>query len=280
MARDAEIAMRRTLGADIKTLCADYGIAASTVYGIIAGQGVIGTRGRKRAFRFCQAPGCGEPIWKQRNSKYCSEACWRAVQTNNRGGCIVCGGSLANKRNEKYCSAACYHQALRESWAQAMPVCAMPGCSNQVKKTSNTFCSNECSRAFRRRNAFTGNPCAAPGCSRFTDPVNGKRAKYCSAECKWKMLRVPGGHSEIKAERAARRLGRKCPDCGVSMEDQPLQRIRCEPCVKERLRVKQRAYDKKRRAKKKKTPPSEVRETAGPTFRQLPGGSDGMVAPP
>ena len=266
--RDRRIAEQRRDGATAAELSAEYGISQTTIYGILAGEGVIGERGRRRKIRICQREECQKPIWRNRNGKYCTETCWRIAQKEQRGYCAYkpCGKSLEKLRNQKFCSRACYRASERELFAQALAECALPGCTNRVNRIGNQFCSRECTKRYRKDRAFNGHPCARPGCGRFTATYS---QKYCSAECRAAVLRAPGGAADIRDERNRRRGGRKCLGCECPMDHEPLLRLRCEPCQYEHRRAQQREYDHNRRARrraadaaKKKGVPQDAPETA------------------
>ena len=254
--RNRLIADRSAAGATVAELSEEFGKSKSTIYGILQGEGVLGARGPKRNLRFCAKPDCGKVIWRSRNGKYCSEECWRAEQKASRGQCALpsCGKSMVGNHNELFCSRDCYWIYVRGLNASMRGECANPGCSSVPKRASRKYCSVECARAHRTARAFKGNPCANPACSGFTATLN---QKYCGAACRMRCVRVPGGHTEQKAERDSRRWGRTCADCGCSIDDLALGAKRCRPCSKTRRRELARIVDRNRRAKKRAAPSPE-----------------------
>ena len=253
--RDAEIARRRVHGETANDLAAAYGITASTIYHILAREGVKGERGAARKFRYCENPACGKVIWNGRNAHFCSDECRWAVRRDRRQTCAATGCDVKLIRKDaKFCSLACYHQSERDFFAAALPKCAHNSCQNPVRRPNRKYCSQEC--ASRARIKFSGFPCARPGCACFTDRP---KKKYCSVECRDMVLKVPGGASDRRRERDARRVGRVCEGegCTVSMDHEYLGKKRCDACRDKRLRARQRAYDAKRRAKRRGPPSPE-----------------------
>ena len=269
--RNALIAERRLAGERVPDLAAEYGVAESTIYGIIAGEGVVGERGKRRELRFCANEDCGAPIYRVHNGKYCCDACFRVAQRKPLATCgyAPCGKRL-KRRYSKFCSNECYRAAERAFWKSARRECARPGCSTKVSREDRKYCSRACSAAHRTLKSFTGSRCARPGCSSFTTT---RRQKYCSEECRRAVLRIPGGATDQKHERNKRRYGRKCLDCGVSLDDAALVRQRCEPCAHTRLRAKQREYGYKRREKRKE-------KRNGGRQAQAPSDATAEAAPP
>ncbi|MYE01863.1 MAG: hypothetical protein F4Y03_11410 [Alphaproteobacteria bacterium] len=116
-ARDAEISRAISRGQSIRSIAADYGLAASTVYCIARREGWTWPRGKTQIPRFCDLPGCTNKVPRASN-RYCSHTCFVASRRLHFHQCANCQKPV-KRGSAKFCSRACYHDYARKYWSAA-----------------------------------------------------------------------------------------------------------------------------------------------------------------
>lgn len=140
------------------------------------------------------------------NKTYCNKECYgNDISKKEVSFCNFCGDKFKDipSKNRKYCSRECFG---KDTQNQKEVNCSECGSKisrqiNQIKRSNNFYCSNQCKRKYEELNKIE-----CKNCEEMFKPETSKR-KYCSRQC--------------SAEDKKEIVIANCSECGTSLETNP-----------------------------------------------------------
>ena len=211
--RDAAISRAVAAGQSVRSIAAEYGLAVSTVYGITRREGWTWHLGPRQVLRFCDLPGCTNPVPRASN-RYCSHECFVASRRLHLPQCANCPNPVKHSTS-KFCSRACYHASMRSWWTAAnggrnrrIARDALAGATQLRIASDHSVHPRTVSNVLYGLSRMPPEQCAAPGCT--SRPAR-KQRRFCSWTCfqAWHEAQKPLCAAGCGA-RAHSRAGRFC----------------------------------------------------------------------
>jgi hypothetical protein len=120
--------------------------------------------------------------WK---SKYCSESCRRAANTDYaQRDCVICGKSLMGTHRLKFCSDKCKHEFHHPApEPKRCDQCGKQFIPNKFVKDRQRFCCDECAVRFGIEHRKQRYEYVCQRCGKAYKTAYKDRNQYCSREC-------------------------------------------------------------------------------------------------